>query len=996
MTVGERIKRNITRTIEDISVAFRFYSIPERWRGNLQLYAMARPSGIYGNPQGTPEEYVHLLIHYRVRGVINFDGGYRDENRPYYEAARSAGINVNTDPNNAIPDRHNDTLLSWLLNALIVIDSVQQRNPGSPVCINCAAGQGRSGTIMAAWMIREAVRSGEVSLDQELNAQAFGSLQPSRLVAVYPIVQQVIAALREQQQRQSLRASAVEGIMQVCVLNRYYEYLVREKNKRRIINKFQEHSAGGGSLNRSRSENDRKYGMGFWSTFGSNILEYFLHGTRHLRTGSDVIDSIAGLFSSLSGIEISKRSVSRTSSDIKYTLLPRGADFAPFVRAIKKIEPLLARPDSWPYQGRGEPMEITVWLERPFAQVFYTRVHGGEFQRIYISFDFSPIADMVGLSKEEVLALSGQEKERLLRKCKIIDISWFVTALSGTKGHVGTFMADGHSFLEDTINLRIINEFNSSGNVGVEYEKTDCWVLGKFMPPDMPWSEELLGERPLILFATYKEHTNMAMYLIPGLVTGLYEGEDGLRYLSTPLVEWAPERGQGLARLAGVTVHATRSAPHLVYVTLKTSDPNHPITMKVEQTGVFEDEEFEFHLLGETDRRAIGPLFHTFNFFLKKMPMFVFTCKNREGEDIWSVESETSPASFWRESGDLYHVYDLYHVNDVVLFAGYLLAKNTLADDPAQYKAGRKESWVAWRKTHIVDIFQNDAAASWSIPPAVLTMGDGSRALVFTKEDMELFDHFRSEVDPCLAVWEEENTYGVLYIDHHGRVAAWDVIGINRSPNFPSRYKSGYFNESGRCHVLQSGESLEHQLGSSVGISKAIHFPRLTKTDENLTSVGCSVVVAENIQPLANVIRATDQIEKFGKNWLSAFKRDSTDFWNMAAAHRGKILFHENRCFSLALDSMQLHSLFPTESFDRSSVNTNSYEALGMAYFDQRGRVVGVVMADYNFPSKNTSIFYTYNDNVWEKVTNTNWLSERERTGSWSPSSVTFSVLALS
>ena len=238
MELQTRSKRNITRSIEDIGIAFRFYSVPERWRGTFHLYAMARPSGLFGEGQGRPEEYVHLLTNYGIQDVINFDGGYQDENRPYYEAARAAGIHVNNDPNNAIPDQNNDAHLSWLLNALIVIDRAHQRRQRTSVCINCAAGQGRSGTIMAAWMMREAVQSGEAPLDQALNAQAFGSLQPYRLMDVYPIVQQVIAALREQQQWQGLRPSAVESIAQVRLLNRYYEHLIRERNKRKLINNF--------------------------------------------------------------------------------------------------------------------------------------------------------------------------------------------------------------------------------------------------------------------------------------------------------------------------------------------------------------------------------------------------------------------------------------------------------------------------------------------------------------------------------------------------------------------------------------------------------------------------------------------------------------------------------------------------------------------------------------------------------------------------------------
>ena len=75
------------------------------------------------------------------------------------------------------------------------------------------------------------------------------------------------------------------------------------------------------------------------------------------------------------------------------------------------------------------------------------------------------------------------------------------------------------------------------------------------------------------------------------------------------------------------------------------------------------------------------------------------------------VESETSPALFWQENGDLYHVYDLYYVNDMVLFAGYLLAKSTLAGEASQCKAGRKESWLAWRKTHIVEFLRDNPTA---------------------------------------------------------------------------------------------------------------------------------------------------------------------------------------------------------------------------------------------------------------------------------------------
>ena len=135
------------------------------------------------------------------------------------------------------------------------------------------------------------------------------------------------------------------------------------------------------------------------------------------------------------------------------------------------------------------------------------------------------------------------------------------------------------------------------------------------MLPDMPWPEDFLGKKPLILFTAYKEHTDPITYLVPGPVTSVYKKPDGSEYLSTPMVEWSPKDGQGLARLPGVTIHASKFSPHLARATLKTSDPERPITMKVEQTGIFEDEEFEFHLLDGTDRRAIGPVFHTFNFF---------------------------------------------------------------------------------------------------------------------------------------------------------------------------------------------------------------------------------------------------------------------------------------------------------------------------------------------------------------------------------------------
>ena len=303
--------------------------------------------------------------------------------------------------------------------------------------------------------------------------------------------------------------------------------------------------------------------------------------------------------------------------------------------------------------------------------------------------------------------------------------------------------------------------------------------------------------------------------------------------------------------------------------------------------------------------------------------MFTFTCKNKEREDTWSVESETSPALFWQESGKLCHVYDLYHLNDMVLFAGYLLAKHTLEDEASQCKAGRKESWLAWREAHIVEFFRNTPTASWNVPSAVLTMGDGSRVLLFTKDDMEFFSRPRCQVNLCRAVWTEENTYGLLYVDHHGRIVAWDIVCADYNLTLSSRYESGYSDESGHCRTIGSDESLEHQFESSSGISKANHFARLTKLDETLASIGCSTVVAENIQSLASVFNATNQIERSGKNWLSAFKKDLTQFWNLASKHRGKVLFHKNKCFSLALNSTQLHSLFPTESFDRSSVNTD-------------------------------------------------------------------------
>ena len=91
-----------------------------------------------------------------------------------------------------------------------------------------------------------------------------------------------------------------------------------------------------------------------------------------------------------------------------------------------------------------------------------------------------------------------------------------------------------------------------------------------------------------------KHYTDPVTYFVPGSVTTLYKKPDGSEYLSTPMIEWSPKDGQGLARLAGVTIYANRFSPHLARARLKTSDPERPITMKIEQTGVFQDEELNF------------------------------------------------------------------------------------------------------------------------------------------------------------------------------------------------------------------------------------------------------------------------------------------------------------------------------------------------------------------------------------------------------------------
>ena len=193
----------------------------------------------------------------------------------------------------------------------------------------------------------------------------------------YPIVRQVIAALREQQQRHGLRPSAVESIMQVRLLNRYYEHLVREKNKRKIVNTFRGGSTGNGSSIRSNSEDRDKYSSGFWGTFGSNLLEYFVCGTRHLRTGTDLGDIISGVFSPAVGIKISKRSVSPPLPDIRRNMLPHGTS-SPLIRAMEKIGYLLNQPTtSWAYPNYQEPAEITAWVGVLLPK-FFTRVYTTE------------------------------------------------------------------------------------------------------------------------------------------------------------------------------------------------------------------------------------------------------------------------------------------------------------------------------------------------------------------------------------------------------------------------------------------------------------------------------------------------------------------------------------------------------------------------------------------------------------------------------------------
>ena len=110
------------------------------------------------------------------------------------------------------------------------------------------------------------------------------------------------------------------------------------------------------------------------------------------------------------------------------------------------------------------------------------------------------------------------------------------------------------------------------------------------------------------------------------------------------------------------------------------------------------------------------------------------------------------------------------------------------------------------------------------MPPVVLTMGDGSRALLFTKDDMEFFSRPRFQVNLCRAVWEEDNTYGLLYMDHHGRIVAWDIIFVDYNSPSSSRYRSGCVDESGHCHTIASDETLEHQFEDLSGYQKQFTF----------------------------------------------------------------------------------------------------------------------------------------------------------------------------
>ena len=154
---------------------------------------------------------------------------------------------------------------------------------------------------------------------------------------------------------------------------------------------------------------------------------------------------------------------------------------------MQKIGCLLNDPTtSWAYSGYDEPSEITTWAGSPFAQVFCTRVHDGEFQRIYITFDFSPISDEIitlQSNEKDILTLSDQNKKELLGKCKVINMYWFITTLSGAEGRVGIVDLTEEGLLKDVLEFRVINEFDNFGSVGTEYGGWTAGLWGSSCSP---------------------------------------------------------------------------------------------------------------------------------------------------------------------------------------------------------------------------------------------------------------------------------------------------------------------------------------------------------------------------------------------------------------------------------------------------------------------------------------------------------------------------------
>ena len=54
-------------------------------------------------------------------------------------------------------------------------------------------------------------------------------------------------------------------------------------------------------------------------------------------------------------------------------------------------------------------------------------------------------------------------------RCKVINLSWFITDLSGAQGRVGIINENAEGSLESPLEFRVINGFDSLGSAGTEY-----------------------------------------------------------------------------------------------------------------------------------------------------------------------------------------------------------------------------------------------------------------------------------------------------------------------------------------------------------------------------------------------------------------------------------------------------------------------------------------------------------------------------------------------